>query len=568
MKLAYWKLINRNYLSVVALLAILLCSLLAKYLTLAGFYNSSFLYLDDTIIFGKYLFGEELNPPNLELFFFLLEWLTETGGLLLVKLSTLIFPFIIALCFAIVAYRATGEAWAAVLLSFFAVQFPVAPDQNYFISGSHPTEATAIFCLYFIMLSEQLRSGISTYRIKALLNISVQSILLVSCTYFSATYFLIPFISLLTASYLANRELSRKGYSAYLLAFWVVGIAPAIIALAGIHSYQYAGIQGWTNYSFLHMLGNLWIAFKLVAVIPFVGHTIFAFIYSVLALIYLAILAVSIYQFHIKFRSEQLKHILQIIVVGMLAAVLVFGPTSITTAYLERYVIPLFLLTSFVLTLSLVWCVACVKKYNVRAGYILNFIMLILVIVAVFHNITRTQERLMPFMESHEILLHTLGAREWHDEDQILFMLPDGKPTMTAGYNHWSTWQLRVLTGKHGVIGLIGDKYREKDLNSNGVFIDKYTDHGDLFWRVNNGRGERIRMIGLEWGRPLYSFVPDVHGIVKLLPSLIWDGKGTRRVPPGGIPSSIIPFSGGLPCIADEYFFIASSQKAPDTKPC
>ena len=66
----------------------------------------------------------------------------------------------------------------------------------------------------------------------------------------------------------------------------------------------------------------------------------------------------------------------------------------------------------------------------------------------------------------------------------------------------WSTWYLRAVSGRADVLALFG---READLDAS-PFITAYPDHGEMFWRVANGRSQRIPMRGLEAGRPLYYY--------------------------------------------------------------
>lgn len=572
MKYANWKTKNRENLIIFSLFFLVLGSFCIKGIFLSDYFNSLFLLSDDTIIFGRYLFGEKFQAPEIELFFVWLKFLTNVGGLLLVKFSTLFLPFFIALCLAITALRITGNAYAAAFTSILVAHFPVAANQNYFISGGHPTAATAVFALYVLFLSEQLHGDLAINRVKNLLNISVQGVLLLSCTYISPTYYLIPFIAFISSSYLVLREKSRNGYSGYLIAFWVLGIAPAIITLMHLGSYHYSGMEGWINYSLSNIFNNLLRATNFVIFAPFKGHAVYASLYIGLAFVFLAILAVSTFWFKIKYRDLQSSHTLKIVLLCLLSAVLVFGPASILTMYSERYAVPFFYLLSFALVFLLAWCVARVRESSVRASIGLNLVLFILASVAAIHNIAITQDRLKPLMAGYEILRQALEVREWEDSDQILFVLPEEAESMSVGYNHWSTWQLRILTQRLGIIGLIGVKGNIRDLNSNGVFIDKYMDHGGIFWRMRNGKKQRIRMLGLEWGRPLYAFMPDEKGSMKLLPALIWDGKGTRLVPIGGIPASVAPKLGDLPCSsqypATEYFFISTIPDVPDRPPC
>jgi len=94
--------INNRWYPITSLLLLTFGWLLATEFVFSGYFNSSFLYADDTIYLGKYFLGEEVTHSNVAKFHHFLRFLTEMGGLFLVKLTILIYPALIVLCFVFI----------------------------------------------------------------------------------------------------------------------------------------------------------------------------------------------------------------------------------------------------------------------------------------------------------------------------------------------------------------------------------------------------------------------------------------------------------------------------------
>lgn len=65
-----------------------------------------------------------------------------------------------------------------------------------------------------------------------------------------------------------------------------------------------------------------------------------------------------------------------------------------------------------------------------------------------------------------------------------------------GGFNHWSTWYLRGVSGNRQLIGLMGEARTTTIL----PFVAQYRDHDPSYWAdVEGGIGKyRLAMVGLE----------------------------------------------------------------------
>ena len=106
-----------------------------------------------------------------------------------------------------------------------------------------------------------------------------------------------------------------------------------------------------------------------------------------------------------------------------------------------------------------------------------------------------------------------------------------GYTSPTSGFNHWSTWYLRYMTGNRNILGLLGPVALVK----RDPFVDRYRDHGGEYTEVTGGRWRRIPMIGLEIERPLFVYQQDESGKFEPFDYVAFaDDKGIRYVSLGG----------------------------------
>jgi hypothetical protein len=495
---------------------------------------STLLIHDDTIFVGSFMFGAPVSGPKAQVVFYsTLRFLASGGSEIPPKLYMFTIQAVILLSFYRIVLRFGGSHIIAVGLSLFAVGYPVSADQNYFMSGAHPAAATAVFMIFCVLYVESLFRNWISEKKTYLVFLLVQGGLLFACGFSSPTFTLIPLV-LVPATILAilvgsdARKLTvANGF------LGLLSLLPMVVYYAAIHHHHYSELVGWTNYSSEQMFGNFAKALKYIFVYPFAGQPVALVGYVVGMGIVVLSCIISVLQKGSGLRIRLNGKLLALLVVLLISAAFTFGPSSILSHYLSRYIVPptliSFLTLAVLLTVLLRQVLATTSTHTsaVYAGIGL------LATVATFHNMKKTNAELVPYLRTNALMKSALAGVSVSDMDQLLVMLPAGYTTPTAGYNHWSTWYLRVLTGNPTIIGLVGADSMRSKLSAADLFINQYKDHDPEYWGVKDGISYRKQMKGLELNRRLYVLAPDGGGEMNLRSLLFWHESVAAITPPG-----------------------------------
>lgn len=449
------------------------------------------------------------------------------------KLVLILMPVIICLCMFRMLSSFTRSPLMAALVSLFIVLYPIAPDQSYFLTGAHPTAGITIFlmvaCFYLTLLTKQRNWPVW----KSLL------CFLACCAGFyvlsrtSPTFSLVPLVLLPMAATIlwTDRKRLSKLHAIYLVA------PAALLALIFLKSgnYHYSSLVGWTEISVTRTMQNLFSAMEAVFQTPYRFHPN-TLIVSTISLIIFVGAIVGLSSVLIRRRSNGIfsahPSLWPFLLFLLTTAALVFGPGSVTTNFLLRYTLAPFQIGSLFIgiLIVIVFDNAPSRQHAMRLAGV--GALSIMVATVFYHTYASTQKRLSPLLATHTKITQLLDQKQWSSNDQILMLLPPGEIEMTAGYNHWSTWYLRVITGAPKLVGLVGGHGYSNDLLSNGLFVDRYKDHDPIYWSVQNGVSQRAHMLGLLRDRSTYTYA-DNEGILTLMPLVLETGRETILLEPG-----------------------------------
>ena len=110
-------------------------------------------------------------------------------------------------------------------------------------------------------------------------------------------------------------------------------------------------------------------------------------------------------------------------------------------------------------------------------------------------------------------------AKKWPEKSQVVVLWSKGDfVTPTGGYNHWSTWYLKFISGRDDIIGLVWPQSSISRL----PFVKKYKDHDSEYWELRGKRSSRIRMKGLEKDRPTFVYQIDEKGNFSLYDGVVF----------------------------------------------
>lgn len=521
---------------VFAIGAVLVCTATFPYLT------SDFLYGDDPILVGAPLFGENILMPKNFLHYWIIYALSAFSSLLVVKSFIWVSISVVLSSFYFIVSRLSGLKWAAAALAATFVFYPVSVDQSFFVSGAHPTAATAVFFIYLVLLVLQFERGLQAGAGFNLGVATLQAIILYASGLISPTYNLAPFLLLISTAAYLMAEKARQGRIDLRIGFGLIFIAalPVALQIGNLSNYHYAAVEGWVSYSPDRIFSNFRTAVEMIVVDPFREHPGFAALYILMLLLLGLTVAFGFAVARPRAAGNpsiasgvRLEVALAMGVVLIVSSALLFGPSSIVTSFLPRYAIAPYMCAALLIAIILSVVSAKIRRRHIPAGYATNILLLAAATIGAIHYVTATRDALKPYIASHNLIANAVRGRTWKPDDQILILLPEESAESTMGFNHWSTWQLRVITGQSELIGLIGRESRWADLQRNGLFVNEYRDHGGEYWTTLNGRATRKRMMGLERDRALYAFRPGTNG--KLVPATvaIWEGDAVSVTPPG-----------------------------------
>lgn len=472
-------------------------------------------------------------PQTQSLYYGLIETLTRIGGLPLAKSLLLIMPAAIGLLLYKTLGHFTESKMLAALLGSLIVVYPIAPRQAYFLTGAHPTAGLVVFMAIAYLYIEFLK-GKPTWppiRNVGYFLLCGVGFLIISKT--SPTFILTPFLLLPMAGLVLWADRARL--TIFHIAYVATPIGVLLFLFINSTDYHYASLAGWTDMSASQSFSNLAKTIAHIASSPFLANT---------KLIAVAALAISVFFATLigtgslvgaaKIRESYPAghHIWPLLLFLLLGCALAFGPGSTTTNFQPRYAIAPFQIGALMFGIITVVIFA---QFPGRAGRLkfsgISALFVFTGIIAVQGSVLASRG-LLRTHDAHEKVVAELNKREWASDDQILILLPKGDRESTRGYNHWSTWYLRMVTKTPGLIGLVGEHSREPDLQRNGLFVDVYRDHDPVFWSVTDGVATRAQMLGLTRDRSTYAYAAR-DGVLTLMPLRTHWATGMKELQPG-----------------------------------
>ena len=452
----------------------------------------------------------------------------------------------------LVYVRTMRTEWA-ILLGLLIGSVPIAPDQIIFVTGSHPT-----FSLFFILLAMFIYGqALHASSRKFLYYITLTTLVLLLASTFAAvsTLGVIAMSAWIVATWVVCYK-EKSDFSQYGLALGISILSVTAYFLYVYKDYHYTGLVGWVDISLSQIIQNLIISVGRVGVLYGDVHSL---PFSIFVLIAVIGSGAAIMQWKIDGRSsvqfsqnipDRPKNLLILGVISIIASALTFGPSAVTTSMLDRYLIAPFVLA----TLSLVAFALYYFGRSFTGGRqtVFRAVILILLALNIYTTHVRTHERFDSFLITHLKVKQFVSyeGKIWPSNAQVVFLLSKpGYNSPIIGFNHWSTWYFRYLTGNLNILGLLGT------VASLGHYpmVEQYRDHADEYWDHTSGRSRRIQMKGIEAARPLFVYLQNSAGEFQVVDHVILGSNGNlRRVDFGMVfnksgPFSLVHFCGKYP---------------------
>jgi hypothetical protein len=529
--------LTRSQLVTVACIAAIISVSILRAYFLKDYIFSKLLMSDDTIFIGSYMFGAPVPGPKAQQAYYgVLEFLSSGGSEIPSKLFLFAIQAVLAVCSYLVIVRFSRAPLIAAGLAILVATYPVSPDQNYFMSGAHPAAATSVYFIFCVLFVESLFRDWIFHRIGYLAFLIGQGVLLYICGMSSPTFTLMPAILVLTTLLTIVVAHGEKLLSIRSIGLLVLSALPMLAYYLTVRHHHYGGMVGWTNMSSVQVFKNLSASLELIFERPFENNIILLAGYVTgLSVILLAVI-VSVARHLFAFIEKVDAKFIVVMIVLLASAAFTFGPSSVVTIFTTRYVAAPSLIAFLALAVLSGELIRRVRSISSAHLLPIRMGVLLLAVVSVTHNIGNTRSELEPYLQSHALIRDKLADVRWKSGDQALVLMPEGHVVPTAGYNHWSTWYLRVLTGVPNMIGLVGTRAMGRDIKASDVFVEQYRDHDPEYWGVANGRSYRKRMKGLERDRPLHVFAPSETGAMAARPLLYWHEDSLLFVEEGKSP--------------------------------
>lgn len=530
------------------------------------YFTNLHLWQDDAIVLGRSSFG--LPSGLTDLYSSVWALLAEVSIPLAKGVPVALKGLIAAATFVILRRSAWGRTASACLAVSVAL-LPIAADQAIFANGSHPSAGLAIALLGVAVLPGW-RIDSTRRQFQTLLSVG----LLILSSSVTPTLLLAPLLGIgLVAVALAELRPSRfRGAGRGILAISHLAVAAALgYRLVGLFTgsrNHYDDLPGWTDYSLPQLARG-------VGSLAAVGRM------TALALLLLVVVAAAIALrsreddagHEASFRQRSLPLCALVCLAGLAA-----GPSLIVTNFIPRYrVVPITMLT-VALLIAIAWLAGGGTpggpgsrdrddgRPDVRTIQgVLAGVAVVGIGLLAGGDLRSSMARADAGFLVLESAVETVDPPDgpW----QMVVILPDDHRMTTGGYNHWSTWQLRVLMGSMDVIGVIASRSELRGSDPEHFWVDEYRDHGSEYWGLTaSGRAFRRRVIGLEPDRPTFVFFASGEPMRAIPGGVLTDESGELRLLAagrelGGDPSELICGSDGelLPRVTsrsslDEFF--------------
>lgn len=514
----------------------------AVWLLVAGrFTFSSLLVEDDAIYVPRALFGDPIDDEwTVSITEPLLDVTTQLfGSVVAPKLLSVgmagLFAAAVAVLLAVVSRRRALSVLAASVI----VTYPITDEIGVFALGAHPYFAGAA-----VIVSAHLflvRSGLGWPVLGPRVALASSAAFALAAMALSPVATLMPLAPL--AWVLATAPGSGRGRSAVAVDAGIAAVPAVAAAGLGLFSYHYQSMPGWTDTSIGSGLDSLASAIAAVGA-PVADATAGTRLLYAGALAVVACVAVVE---GLRRRGSSAdgrtdiartggdpapgRLLVDAAVVLVVGGALTFGPGFAAANFQPRYAVLPF---TFVVVAAAALLLRAVGRSGVPV--LVGALALLLVLGGVRAGQVMSLAH-APALATHDQIAGLVAEEvaHWRPDAQVVLLLPDDEIVPTYGFNHWSTWSLRALTGRADITGLIG---KEAWL-SDDPFVDRYRDHGDEYWTVVEGRSRRIPMKGLVRARPLYTYALDPRGEWTPLDATVFVGVETTVVPFGAPPTSV-----------------------------
>lgn len=466
-----------------------------------GYIVSDFVILDDTVYIAEAFFGSTRALPSDFIPYLLLRIVGALQSVVLIKVLSIATLALIG----VVAGRLLVACGFAVLPALAAAAFissyPLAPDQGFFVVGSHPSLgllflSAALWAFWRAVTSAGRRQNallLGSAALAALASFSSPATLLAA---------LAPLLWLAVMRLVPIAPL--KLWPAAALLGW-----PLLLrAAAGLTKNHYSAIEGWTDYSIGNLLSNVG-AFFAVSMHPIFAHDWLSIV------LYLAGIGGLIFAVWLGRRGmledrkslaqdADLRKLIGLGLCAFFAAALVAAPGLVVTTYVPRYATPAFFFGAALVAGALLWLM---RRSPEPSGRVLTIALLVLIAANLWSAPGLRADGYDKYYRGHKLVAAAVEryADEWAGDAQVVFLLPKGMVSPSQGYNHWSTAYIRVLARRPDLIGLAGNANRL----SSEPFVEAGQRDGRLFWTKVDGVSRRMPMKGLERDRPTYAYQLD-----------------------------------------------------------
>lgn len=390
----------------------------------------------------------------------------------------------------------------AIVACILAYAGPNAASVGNFIDGSYPPIGM-LFFFAGVMISEWW--GTDAHRRKGpILAALVSSILFVMAGLISPMFYLVNFCY---AAYRVSQNF-KSGFRR-LAPVATVAVLPPVAQLllirfvTGMNHYQ--RVAGWTDYS----IGNVLKQFA-----EYVGYTSSLYCPGDIRVWTAALISATV--------------CLIVLLPGR------FGPSR-AVAGIQSVAAGVFLLSSFLGTLAAVLVVTRMHNRYVFAPTVFFMLFVFQLLDYLLSSPDRSGAKVSRFIAAAGIglaVIITLSGsavdqkrysesakrqaflrqairREcgrWEKNAQVVIDINPAPGCFTKGYNHWSTWYLRHVTGRDDIIGLVGSA----DWSKYYPILPGYSDLGPENWVLEEKGGKTVRvrkqMAGLVADRVTYAY--------------------------------------------------------------
>lgn len=479
---------------------------------------SRILIADDQSYVVDYLMhgfrGHTLNLTYLQL---MVQWFGVEGGRLFLAVATALS----AAGLSAIIYIYCRNPIVA-LAPVFALSMPVSMSQYIFLNGSHPTAAlpavvVLLVCIVSLSFADAHRMQIAS---------SIGAVAAGSLALFLTP--MAPGLSLAALVFFCANIPMWRTQTLKLFLLFIVSISGPVVFFIGNFLNQaarnhYLDLAGWVDPSYNRVAAQL---------SGFVANLLSnKFLWISIAVVLILFIVIVLGNFLARrsyYRMPDKKAVL-ISLLFIAAGALSFAPALFVPFIQDRYYeVPAFLTVTgaliFLFSVLTPWPARLVLAATIAIALVSISVLGRVAVQGHYERITRITNQI------HASLPPDLPANA-----QVVIV---GDRLPYSGFNHWSTGFFQYLTGRNDIIGLIGPS---NAIGPDDPIVGRWVRHGPDYWSTGaDGRARRIRMIGLEMGRPTFGYrFDEVEGALHPTAVVAGDGSRALRAEPGGLFSPV-----------------------------